>query len=103
MDITPDFGTIAAVLMAFCGTYAAIRSLLTKLETKIDDNEKIAQAERKAQQEQTQGMREDIEKLSDSIERIYALEATTAVHEQRITANEARIKKLEGAHGQVLN
>lgn len=48
-------------------------------------------------QEQISNLRKDVEKLSDSVEKTYTIEQTIAVHEQRITASEARIKKLEGA------
>jgi uncharacterized membrane-anchored protein YhcB (DUF1043 family) len=48
-------------------------------------------------QEQISDLRKDVEKHNNMVERTYAIEQTIAVHEQRITASEARIKKLEGA------
>lgn len=46
-------------------------------------------------QEQISELRKDVEKHNNMIERVYKLEQETAVIEQRTTASEARIKKLE--------
>ena len=104
MDITPYIGSIITVIIAVGSVYAAISAKLSKLETLIEDNQKLQQAhestwlakEDKLHQEIV-GLRRDVEKHNNGIERIYELEQETAVQEQRITASEARIKKLEGA------
>ena len=90
MDLTPYLGTIVAIVGGIFGVYVAISSKLTKLETLIEDNQRLYQTE-------LANLRRDVEKHNQTIERTYELEQTSAVHEQRITANEARIKKLEGA------
>lgn len=43
MDITPYVGTIATVIIAFGGLYAAISSRLTRLETMIDNLAKVTE------------------------------------------------------------
>lgn len=43
MDITPYIGTIATVIIAFGGLYAAISSRLTRLETMIDNLAKVTE------------------------------------------------------------
>ena len=43
MDITPYVGTIATVMIAFGGLYAAISSRLTRLETMIDNLAKVTE------------------------------------------------------------
>ena len=88
MDITPYIGTIVTVIIAVGATYAAISSRLTKLETKIEDNQMHVDAE-------IVNLRHEQERYNNARERTFGLEATAAVHEQRIAANEARIKKLE--------
>ena len=90
MDWTPYIGTIVTVVIAVVSGYVAISSRITKLETLIADNEKMTRL-------QIDNLRRDVEKHNNGMERIYELEQDTAVQEQRITANEARIKKLEGA------
>lgn len=91
MDFIADnLGTIVTIVLAFGATYAAFSSRITKLETRIDDSDKLTRV-------QIEDLRADVEKHNNMIERTYALEGQTAVHEQRITASEARIKKLEGA------
>lgn len=97
MDITPYVGAIVAVLMAVIGGYAAISSRIAKLETVIEEREKTAKAERDANHEEIVNLRREVEKHNNGIERIYDLEQKTAVQEQKIISNEARIKKLEGA------
>lgn len=89
MDWTPYIGTIVTVVIAVVSGYVAINSRITKLETLIADNEKLTRL-------QIDNLRRDVEKHNSGMERIYELEQDTAVQEQRITANEARIKKLEG-------
>lgn len=79
MDITPYLGTIVTVIIAVGSVYAAISSRLTKLETLIGE------------------LRRDVEKHNQVIERVYTLESSAAVQEQRMEATEARVKKLEGA------
>ena len=90
MDWTPYIGTIVTVVIAVVSGYVAISSRITKLETLIGDNEKLTRL-------QIDNLRRDVEKHNTVLERVYDLEQETAVQEQRITANEARIKKLEGA------
>lgn len=90
MDLTPYIGTIVTVVIAVVSGYVAISSRITKLETLIADNEKLTRL-------QIDNLRRDVEKHNNVLERVYELEQDTAVQEQRITANEARIKKLEGA------
>lgn len=90
MDWTPYIGTIVTVVIAVVSGYVAINSRITKLETLIADNEKLTRL-------QIDNLRRDVEKHNNGMERIHELEQDTAVQEQRITANEARIKKLEGA------
>lgn len=90
MDWTPYIGTIVTVVIAVVSGYVAISSRITKLETLIADNEKLTRL-------QIDNLRRDVEKHNNGMERIYELEQDTAVQEQRITSNEARIKKLEGA------
>ena len=90
MDWTPYIGTIVTVVIAVVSGYVAISSRITKLETLIADNEKLTRL-------QIDNLRRDVEKHNNVLERVYELEQDTAVQEQRITANEARIKKLEGA------
>lgn len=97
MDITPYIGAIATVLIAVIAGYAAISSRIAKLETVIEEREKTAKAERDANHEEIVNLRREVEKHNNVLERVYSLEQDTAVQEQRITANEARIKKLEGA------
>lgn len=89
MDWTPYIGTIVTVVIAVVSGYVAISSRITKLETLIGDNEKLTRL-------QIDNLRRDVEKHNTVLERVYDLEQETAVQEQRITANEARIKKLEG-------
>lgn len=89
MDWTPYIGTIVTVVIAVVSGYVAISSRITKLETLIADNEKLTRL-------QMDNLRRDVEKHNNVLERVYDLEQDTAVQEQRITANEARIKKLEG-------
>lgn len=74
-----NIGAVVAVVGGLAGIYAAISSKLSNLETEI------------------KGLRRDVEKHNNGIERIYELEQQTAVQDQRITASEARIKRLEGA------
>ena len=90
MDWTPYIGTIVTVVIAVISGYVAVASRIAKLETRIEDNEKLTRI-------QIDNLRRDVEKHNNGMERIYELEQDTAVQEQRITANEARIKKLEGA------
>lgn len=104
MDITPYIGAIVAIVGGMAGIYAAISAKLSKLETMIDDGQQLQKAhetawlaKEEAVHKEIVGLRRDVEKHNTGIERIYELEQQTAVHEQRITANEARIKKLEGA------
>lgn len=95
MDISPYIGAIVAVLLAVVGGYAAISSRIAKLETVIEEREKTAKAERDANHEEIINLRREVEKHNNVLERVYSLEQDTAVQEQRITANEARLKKLE--------
>ena len=88
--MTPYIGAIVAIVGGMAGIYAAISAKLTKLETLIEDNQKLTQSE-------ITGLRRDVEKHNNGMERVRDLEQQTAVQEQRITASEARIKKLEGA------
>ena len=88
MDITPYIGTIVTVVIAVGATYAAISSRLTRLETQIEESQKHTTSE-------IVNLRHEQERYNNALERTFNLEATTSVHEQRITANEARIKKLE--------
>lgn len=105
MDITPYIGAIVAIVGGMAGIYAAISSKLSKLETLIEDNQKLQKAhettwlaKEDAVHQEIVDLRKDVEKHNNYIERTYVLEAASAVHEQRITANEARIKKLEAKH-----
>jgi len=95
MDITPYASAIVAVLLAVVGGYAAISSRIAKLETVITEREKTATAERDANRDEIVNLRREVEKHNSVLERVYDLEQDAAVHEQRITASEARIKKLE--------
>ena len=89
MDWAPYIGTIVTVLIAVISGYVAVASRIAKLETRIEDNEKLARI-------QIDDLRRDVEKYNNVKDRTYKLEQDNAVNEQRITANEARIKKLEG-------
>lgn len=104
MDITPYLGTIVTVIIAVGATYAAISARLAKLETLIEDNQKLQKAhettwlaKEEAVHQELIGLRRDVEKHNNGMERVRDLEQLSAVQEQRITANEARLKKLEGA------
>ena len=89
MDWAPYIGTLVTVLIAVISGYVAVASRIAKLETRIEDNEKLARI-------QIDDLRRDVEKYNNVKDRTYKLEQDNAVNEQRITANEARIKKLEG-------
>lgn len=76
--IAENLSVIVAIVGGLAGIYAAFSAKFARLETLITD------------------LRRDVEKHNGVIERTYELEQRTAVHEQRIEASEARIKKLEG-------
>ena len=99
-----NIGTIVTIIIAMGATYAAMSAKLSKLETLMEDSQKLQKAhettwlaKEDAVHQEIVGLRRDVEKHNNGIERIYELEQQTAVQEQRITASEARIKKLEGA------
>lgn len=103
MDFTPYIGAIVAIVGGMAGIYAAISAKLSRLETLIEDSQKLQKAhestwlaKEEAVHQEIVSLRREVEKHNSVIERVYALEQDTAVHEQRITANEARLKKLEG-------
>ena len=103
MDITPYIGAIVAIVGGMAGIYAAISSKLARLETLIQDDQALQKAhettwlaKEDAVHQEIVGLRREVEKHNNVIERVYELEQNTAVQEQRITASEARLKKLEG-------
>lgn len=104
MDITPYLGAIVAIVGGMAGIYAAISAKLARLETLIQDNQALQKAhettwlaKEDAVHQEIELLRKEVEKHNSVVERTYELEQSAAVHEQRITANEARLKKLEGA------
>lgn len=78
MDVTPYIGTIAAVLTAMGGTYAAVSARLAKLEALIGE------------------LRRDVEKHNRVVERTFKLEGDVATAFRRIDELREADGKLEG-------
>ena len=67
MDLTPYIGAIVTVIISFGLFYGAVNARLARLEARIEDNQKITQAE-------LVNLRRDVEKHNNVIERTYKLE-----------------------------
>lgn len=83
MDITPYIGTIVTVIIAVGSVYAAISSRLTKLETLIEDNEKLTRI-------QIDDLRRNVEKYNNVKDRTYTLEG-------EVKAIKTEIDNMKGA------
>lgn len=67
MDWAPYIGTIVTVLIAVISGYVAVASRIAKLETRIEDNEKLTRI-------QIDDLRRDVEKYNNVKDRTYTLE-----------------------------
>ena len=77
MDITPYIGTIATVIIAMGGVYAAISSRLTRLETMIET------------------LTQTVEKHNKIVERTYKLESDMVTAFKRIDELKEETKHLD--------
>ena len=77
MDFTPFIAPLVTAIIAAAGTYAAISSRLTRLETMIVD------------------LRRDVEKHNQVVERTFKLEVDMSTAFKRIDELKARDDKLE--------
>lgn len=67
MDITPYLGTIVSVVIAFGVFYGAVNARLARLEARIEDSQRLTQAE-------IANLRRDVEKHNSVVERTFKLE-----------------------------
>ena len=88
MDITPYLGTIVAVVLAFGAFYGAVNARLARLEARIEDNQKLTQAE-------IVNLRRDVEKHNKVMERTFRLEENMDTAYRRIDKLEKSDIRLE--------
>ena len=77
-----NIGTIVTIIIAMGATYAAMSAKLSKLETLMEDSQKLQKAhettwlaKEDAVHQEIVGLRRDVEKHNNVIERTYGLEA----------------------------
>lgn len=83
MDWAPYIGTIVTVLIAVISGYVAVASRIAKLETRIEDNEKLTRV-------QIEDLRRDVEKYNNVKDRTYTLEG-------EVKAIKTEIDNMKGA------
>lgn len=88
MDITPYLGTIVTVIIAFGVFYGAVNARLARLESHIEDSQKLTQTE-------IANLRRDVEKHNSVIQRTFKLETEMATAYKRIDELRDKNERIE--------
>ena len=88
VDITPYLGTIVSVVIAFGVFYGAVNARLARLEARIEDNQKLTQAE-------ISNLRRDVEKHNNVVGRTTRLESDMSTAFKRIDELRAKDERIE--------